>query len=184
MKTKTLVLIGVLIVALAAMAMPVMAGTTATITGNIAGSMDVNVDTVSVALGDISASGDHASSGETIDITTNYIGWAVTAEDNMDDAKTAGSEGKLTQYTTATTTYGSNVLTNALKVAGETTGDATAAAQFSLSGTGQTVYSGTVAGTFSNVPVTFTQTTVTATDKPLASGQTYRIIVTFAGGPT
>lgn len=187
MKTKALVLIGILIIAFAAMVAPVMAaesGTT-TITGNPAKTMAVTVTGgISNWVLDPTTSPKVDSSSVTLSVSSNSPGWVVSVKDGMEGSKTAGSEGKMAEYITGTSSYSTLVLGTAMEVISASHAGFTGQDVATLSGTDQAIESGasdyTAANTFSNTALTFKQP-VAITDSVLPSGHVYRIMITFTG---
>lgn len=191
MKTRSLVLIGVLIIALAAMAMPVMAADsdqkTAEVTADITGSITIAVSDATIDFAELSSTTEITS--ETITVTTNYQGWAVKVHDALDEdsteaAKPAASVGALTQYTTASQEWGTKYLSNDLQMKSPGVADPVITGvteYFDLTGTGQNLFTSNVGVTAQAVPIHFNQR-YSAADDPLPSSQTYRIVATFDAG--
>jgi len=195
-------MVGVMIMAFATMAMPVMAAETGStvVSGNIPGSMSLTVTGATVDLGDITTTGAHTdTTSVTLAVQTNYATWAVTAADALDlgssDPKDSSYAGKMTESASANQFVASSpkTLTNALQIssAGKVEESpkpaVTGSSLQSLSGTGSpiTVISGTAYNTeaVSGIPLIFSQTT-DAGDKPLPTSEAYRITVTFTGSTT
>lgn len=184
MKTKVSVLMGLLIIAFAAMVMPVMAANTGTaiITGNPPVKMDITVDggitnwgldpSVTQPITD--------STSVTMDVMTNSKSWVVSVRDALDGGKT--SAGFMEEYTGAA--YGTQTLTNALVVGAATpvTVAYFTGSEVTLSGTDQAFATSDglahAAGNHLDIPLTFKQTVLIA-DPVLTGSNVYRIIATF-----
>ena len=185
MKTNKLVLIGILIIAFAAMIAPVMADTT-TITGNPQKAISITVHN-GISNWVLIPSTDNAdTSSVTLDVTSNEPAWSVSVKDALDGAKPAGSEGKMVDYlTTGPGPYGTLALGSAMKVQGDTTQPTKfTGTEKTLSGSDQAIDAGldttASAGQFLGTPLKFTQT-VSATDPVLLTNHVYRIVITFTG---
>jgi len=195
MKTKSLVLIGVLIIALAAMAAPVMAGTTdtqsATVSATLSGSIALSVNTAAVSLGDIKTVGDHTGA-ESVSVTTNYNGWYVSVRDNG-DGQTSGNArttnlGHMSELTSGSA-WGTKYLINPLHVqsAGITTPvTVTTDGDITVDGASDQHFIHSSANNggseIAGIPITITQTT-DADDSALTAGS-YFIKLTLIAGPT
>jgi len=197
MKTKVLILTGLLIIAFAAMVAPVMAAASSSggsnITANPSPYLSLtaagNITYFQLAVGANSFGG--ATGGDlpgymsnlTLTSNSNYT---VTATDALDQSKPAATAGKLSEYDTVHGTYNTSayyylsnalhtvVTTNMTSQAGYVTGfDVT------LDDTQQSLATGgNVSG--GAIPVAFTQQ-VTTGDLRLPTNLFYRIVVTFTG---
>jgi hypothetical protein len=184
MKTNKLVLIGILLVAFAAMVAPVMAATdseTATVTGTLPATMVLSIDTAPGALDLSGALGDKTSTNGRLGVISNYPGWVVSVKDNQ--TKAAGDRGYMFEHVTAGNIFiETNHLTAALKVATPTATGYTGLTEAALTST-LTFATGEsdadAVNTFS-IPINLKQT-IGATDMGLASGRTYQTIITFDG---
>jgi hypothetical protein len=180
MKTKLLIIAGLLVIAFAAMIAPVMAGSTATITGNVAKTITVNVNGTITDWPLTSGITNTNSTSVTLDVSSNSPGWVVSIKDALDGGKP--SAGHLVDYTGST--YGTVALGSALGISSASVTGLTGGSVAALSGSDSTIETGasdyTGAGTFTATPLTFSQL-VAITDPVLESGHTYRIIVTFTG---
>ena len=184
MKTKVLILIGILIIAFATVVAPVMAANTgtATITGNPPKTLSLTVNGgISNWNLDPTTSPKVDSTSVNLTVSSNSPGWLVSVKDALDGSKPAGSAGKMVDYNVGsygTLALGSNLTVGSASVAGFTGSTVT------LHGSDQAIETGaidaTAAGTFTNTALTFTQP-VAITDAVLGSGHVYRIIVTFTG---
>jgi hypothetical protein len=189
MKTKVLILVGILIIAFAAVVAPAMAAGTgiATITGNPAKtiSLTVNGGTIGLNLDPTAPQPITDSTTATLDVSSNSPGWTVSVKDALDGSKP--SAGKMVNYTTASSTYGTLALGSALNVGSASYVSAPngfVGTSHDLTGSDQAIETGasdtTAANSFTATALTFKQTVV-ITDPVLPSGQVYRIIVTFTG---
>jgi hypothetical protein len=184
MKTKVFILIGILIIAFAAVVAPVMAGTsgTTTITGNPAKTISITVNGPAISLNlDPTASPAVDSTHETLDVSSNTPSWTVKVKDALDDGKP--SAGKMVDYlTTGPGPYGTLALGTAINVGSASVTPGFTGSTKTLSGADQTIELGdadfNAANTFSATPLTFTQPVV-ITDSVLGANHVYRIIVTF-----
>jgi len=181
MKTKALVLIGILIIAFAAMVAPVMAATTATITGNPDKTITVTV-TGGITNWALAQGLNTDSTNVKLTVESNSPGWVVAAKDALDGSKP--SAGKMVDYSTDTETYNTLALGSEVVIGGATSATHYAGSEITLSGSDQTIVTGdsasTAAGTFTDTAVTVKQT-VAITDSVLPTNHVYRIIVTMTG---
>jgi len=182
-KTKVLVLVGILIIAFAAVVAPVMAADTgtATLTGNPpktlsltvnGGITDWNLDpTVVQPITD--------ATSVNLTVSSNSPGWVVSVKDAQDGSKP--TPGRMVDYNAGS--YGTLALGSNLTVGGAS-GTGYDGTEKTLSVSDQAIVTGasdaTAAGTFSNTVLTFKQYVVIS-DSVLISGHAYRIIVTFTG---
>ena len=180
MKSKLLILI-VLIIALAAMAAPVMAGTTTTITGNPASITGVTVKSGSetLALGSLTIGA--ANSGTAVITVSNNVGngYTISVGDSESATKTTNS-GIMREYDG--TTYGTGYLGTAMTA--DANVDAATFYDHSPQSLGQSpvVVITSVAGNKyvqdHDITMKFSQT-VLVTDPHLGGSSTYRIIPSF-----
>ncbi|MGA2122303.1 MAG: hypothetical protein ABSG49_09720 [Methanoregula sp.] len=191
MKTKVLILVGILVIAFAAVVAPVMAATTgsATITGNPPMKMDLTLhgSITGWSLDPTASQPLTNSASVTMDVKSNDRSWDVSAKDALDNdgvpaAKT--NAGFMLEYDPAGTgTWKTIALGNALHVGATTSGHLTGA-EVTLSGSDQTIANGDGAaggaGTFMGQPLTIKQT-VAYSDPVLTGSEVYRIIVTLTG---
>ena len=185
MKTRVLILIGILIIAFAATIAPVTAADTGTaiITGNPPAKMDI---TMHGGITDWDLDPDPAaqpltdSTNVTMDVRTNTKSWDIRVMDALDDGKT--SAGFMEEWDGAA--YGTQTLTNALIVAATTNAYYTADPDVTLTGVNQRIGvsdgAAHAAGNHLGLPLTFKQT-VDIADPVLAGTDVYRIVVTFTG---
>jgi hypothetical protein len=176
MKTKVLILLGILIIAFAAMVAPVMAAD-ATITGNPTAVIDVSVPTGSQSIGLTLEPGQAAVSDPAnpeITVSSNEVGWTVTATDTTPSTTV---KGHMSKYDTAYdfTKY----LTNAMTIAHTSIPLVTTGGSSDLSSSSNTIATGLATVDEQSVPFTITQT-VLYTD-PVLSSANYQMIVTFTG---
>jgi hypothetical protein len=179
MKTKMLLIIGVLIIAFAAVVAPVMAATNTTITGNPAKTISVTVNggPISLVLNAGSTASD--STTESLTVASNSPGWTVSVKDALDGSKP--SAGQMVDYSGGS--YGTLALASHMSV-GSASQTGFTGTTVVLSGTDQAIETGaggyTAANTFTNTALTFSQP-VAITDSVLPGSDVYRIIVTFTG---
>ncbi|MGB8219998.1 MAG: hypothetical protein WCE46_06395 [Methanoregula sp.] len=193
MKTKLLIIAGLLVIAFAVMITPVMAGNTATVTANPSKviSVTVNGGITNWAL-DPTNSPKIDASDVTLTVSSNDPGWTVAVKDALDQDTGSNSKpnaGYLVDYNTNTNLWGTTHLGSPLKVESASVTGITGnpGSPVILSNTDQTIETGasdsTGTGTFTTTPLTFTQP-VAYTDQVLGSNHVYRIIVTFTGTAT
>ena len=183
MKTKVLILIGILIIALAAVVAPVMAATT-TITGNPTKTISVTAHggITDWVLSAAASQPIHDTNDVTLDVSSNARHWYVNAAD-LDLTKP--SRGFMVDWGGAAYD-GTAVLANALGVQGTATASqyTATAGIVTLSGSDQLIYQGvngpSGTGTFNAMPLDFSQT-VLSSDASLTGTDVYRIVVTFTG---
>ena len=177
MKTKSLVLIGVLIIALAAMAMPVMAESTlnddTAVYGTLAKTVTITAasDTKEITL----TPGSETSITTTLDVSENCAG-TLKAVDTLAATDKTGSPGYMADYLTGT--YTATHLNSRIKVSGTTADPFTAAAEATDLSGAKDIYTFTTGGANAALGITFKQTTA-LTDTVLDGGHTYRIPITF-----
>ncbi len=188
MKTKTLVLIGVLIIALAAMAMPVMAAS-ATISGTLAPAISVSVtggDAISLTLNP-TATPAISNNAALLSVTTNTPTWYVTATDDLTSDGTNAKPGTAgymaeadadSKWVTASTKY----LNTEMSVTGPTIAAATAATTALTASGNHRIETGTAAtgSTPQTGYITFTQPVTFADQIPTGTNK-YMMIVTISG---
>jgi hypothetical protein len=108
MKTKSLILAGVLIIAFAAMVTPVMAdlSDTTVITGNPASTTALSITEATLSLGTagVLAVGDNPGTLTMVVSNNAADGYTVSVQDSMDDSK-SGFAGQMLEYDTGTTHY-------------------------------------------------------------------------------
>lgn len=189
MKTKLLIILCTMIFAGAVMVGPVAAvDAKSPITGNISSYIALTVTGTGIsnwplALG---PTPNVNTSDVTLLLVCNYPGWTISALDAMDTAgraKPAGSEGKMAESSGGNYILPDYYLETPMSILGTTSATHyTADTEKSLTGSPQLIYTGvnaaTGVGTFSNMPIQVSQI-VTTNDAVLASGELYKIIVTF-----
>jgi hypothetical protein len=190
MKTKIMVLVGILIIAFAAVVAPVMAATTgsATITGNPPMKMDLTIaGTITGWILDPTASQPLTDSTHvTMTVSSNDRSWVVSAHDALDTTKPAGTVGKMAEWTGSAYLTGASAafLGSAMQVGATTVNPGFTGATVTLTGAGQAIATGdgskSAAGVFTTKPITIKQD-VTYADPVLTGGDVYQIIVTFTG---
>jgi hypothetical protein len=184
-KTKLLILIGILIIACAAIIAPVMAAVpTATIYGNPVAIMNVTVPIASQSIALALSPGNtttYTPTNPSFTVTSNYETWSVSATDS-----TPGKSAKLGQmvaYNGTASTYDfTKYLGTAMTLSTSTTSGITG--KTDLLSTGTTIATGdgstSAVSAALSVPFGITQT-VSYTDPVLPSGSNYQIVVTFTG---
>jgi hypothetical protein len=185
MKTKLLIILCVMIFAGTVMVGPVAgAGSVANVTGNPTNYMSINEagDITNWALTEQFLNENLDSCK--LNVTTNRQGWSVTVTDALDEGKTI-QPGKMVQYTTGSSTYGSKYLATAMEMDGLTvSGQYSVTKVEALDGTQKTLFTGDPGllgtGTWGAIPIYIRQF-VTHGDESLPTGQVYRIVVTFTG---
>jgi hypothetical protein len=192
MKTKLLIILCVMIFAGAVMVGPVAAvDAKSPITGNISSYIALTVTGTGIsnwplALG---PTPNVNTSNVTLLLVCNYPGWTISALDAMDtvtNVKPVGSVGRMAESNAIGEYVAPNYyLETPMKILGTThpsNVQYTASTEKSLTGSPQLIYTGDIAatgvGTFSDMPIKVTQL-VTTNDAVLASGELYKIIVTF-----
>ncbi|MDD1682495.1 MAG: hypothetical protein LUO98_01555 [Methanoregula sp.] len=187
MKTKVLTLIGILIIAFAAMVAPVMAADTdsgtAIITGDVAQTITLTPPAAPIALTLDPTLSPATDSGSDLGVSSNYPDWVVTAEDLLDSGKPALSDGIMVNWVMAGPgPYGTTLLASPLELGTADgtgyTGSALTAltAQFTFAqGDGTSA-----AADIFTIPLDLSQP-VAYTDVVLPATETYQIIVTFTG---
>jgi hypothetical protein len=184
MKTKIWIMVGVLIIAFATMAVPVMAGETGTaaITGDVPTSVDIVLNQSSITLDLSQATATNTTLG--ITATTNCP-FAIRVNDAYSDSKNSNA-GYLANYTTAYMTAASGLdthLTNPLGFQGISNGAVTgiaASTPISNSGESNNIFTGTAATGSSGTELATTATQTGANlDMHLPTGSTYRIDLLF-----
>jgi hypothetical protein len=177
MKTRSLILVGVLIIALVAMAAPAMAVNTASIEGNPTATVALDVTGTNAAWS--LAVGANSKTDLDIVVSSNYH-FTVKAKDAMTAPK--DNVGKMVEFDGTNYIAGSNHLTNPLLIDVTTTNGITGSdVTDSLDAAGKTIFSfpaGTGAYQDQKLEITFTQQVVYA-DPRLSGGSTYHIPITF-----
>lgn len=184
MKTKSLVLIGVMIIALAAMAMPVMAADTA-VYGTL--SKTISISTTEAEKPITLTPGSETSTTVNFLVTQNCVGDIKVYDTMGETGKVESTDGYMADYYSAAYEAGGTKLFTKMHVGGTDTGgiyDAPATdltdISFAVKPVLYTISSG---GTAAALPVIFKQTT-TLTDTVLGTDHTYRIPVTVAAACT
>jgi PKD repeat protein len=134
--------------------------------------IDVNVNG-SINNWDLVTGTNQDTGSVSVNITTNMNSWSVSAADALDGGKTSGTAGYMAEYDGSAYVPSGIVLKNPLNV------NFGGGSYIALSGTDQTITSGTSPGTTSGI-LGISQL-VEATDPALVSGHQYRIIVTLTG---
>ena len=185
MKTKLLLILGVLVIVVVAMVGPVTAANTGstTITGNPGATIAIVV-TGSITDWPLVLNSNVDSTNVTLDVLSNKPGWTVKVSDELDGGKLPASVGKMANWTTVT--WGdSGYLATALNVGAASVTSHATGASVNLNGGGQTIETGNSdasgAGTFNGIHITNTQQ-ILSSDPVLTAPNVYRIIVTFTGG--
>lgn len=176
MKTRTLVLIGVMIIALAAMAMPVMAGQSAALYGNIQPSASVDTNATNLDMIFTASQGTNTTLGLIVNSNGPYtIG--------VSGSSGSGS-GYMSNYTSSAYETGglATVLNQPLSVGSTTNSTANADGVGSSPLTSSvTLWTGKSAITNGMLDkITFTQPVTSGTDLRLPAGSNYRIDLTFS----
>jgi hypothetical protein len=189
MKTKALILLGILIIAFASVVAPVIAASTTTITGNPTSVIAVSVTggTVNLPLNPQSTQ-PITDSSQTLTVSANAIGWTVAVEDKLDKDPTNASsaskpnKGYMSQHNTTTgyATVSPLKLFALMNVTGETmtTGTTPATARLDASGVIET---GTAVASGSTGLISFKQISNYVDQVLTGTGNDYQIIVTFTG---
>lgn len=179
MKTRSLVLIGVLVIALAAMAMPVMAATTAsaTITGNPTATTEITLSANSLPLTLTPGSTASDNSITMTSTSNNANGFTVSVKDAMDNGKESSHAGHMMAFNAGSYTEATYLAAN-MTAATSSGADATDAGTITLKGpNAQTIQSTTAPKQVLNKAITFSQA-VAYTDARLTTGS-YQIVVQF-----
>ncbi|WP_292425645.1 hypothetical protein [Methanoregula sp.] len=186
MQKNVLILAVILIIAFAAMAAPVMAAQSATITANPAKTITVTVNG-GITNWALAQGLNTDATSVTLDVASNSPNWVVSVKDALDpdSVPTAKPDaGQMVDYNTATSVYGTLKLGSSLVIGGATSATQYTGATVTLTGSDQAIVTGanasTAAGTFTGTPVTIKQT-VAITDSVLPTNHVYRIIVTMTG---
>ena len=148
---------------------------------------------VSAATVDITLSGDIAAmplkpgqtnsdTSVTLTVVLADVPFYVKVKDDMSGSKTPGSAGQMVDYATPAGPYGPAKLATAIGVTGTTSGTTEASAVNALSGTDQTLYTGSEGVTNQVLALSFNQL-VAYTDRRLGAGHVYRIRVLFTASP-
>jgi hypothetical protein len=181
MKTRLLVIVGIMIIAFAAMVAPVMAGLTDTtaVYGNPTAYVSVTVSGPA-ALMTLAATGANSDTSMHLDAITNCPA-TITAVDAMSNGK--GSAGYMVNVTTAGNTYSADKLGAKMQISGADAGVFTATTADDLATTPHLLYTASGATATQELALSFDQTT-SYSDPRLPSGYSYRIPVTFTIGST
>ncbi len=188
MKTRLLVIVGILIIAFAAMIAPVMAASSATITGNPEKAIAIDVQgTIADWVLTPGATETDATS-VTLAVSSNSPGWVVSVKDALDvDGVPAAkpNAGFMVDYlTTGGGTWGTTKLGTALTVNSANAPAHVTGASHVLTGADQAIETGISetggTGVFAAHAITLSQP-VAYTDTILGTNHVYRIIVTFTG---
>jgi hypothetical protein len=186
MKAKVLVMIGILIIAFAAVVTPVMAASTTTITGNPTAVIAVSVTggTVNLALNpQISPATD---SSQTLTVSANAVGWTVAAKDGLDGSKPVGTLGFMVEAASSGGAYITPTPKNLTAVMNVTGGIMTGAnaapviIKLDKAASGGTIETGTAAVDGTTGSITFSQI-ANYVDQRLTGPETYQMVVTFTG---
>ncbi len=170
MKTKLLVIIGLLIIVSAAMVAPVAALIEITVTGDISDwALTPGTENTNATVIDLT-------------VTSDTTGWTVSVKDALDDLKPAGSVGKMAAYNTTAPEYvsGGDVLETAMHVEGATTSNVTGT-EITLSGSDQTIETGLDEADAEAMDITIRQTVTKYDPRLLTANHKYRIVITFTG---
>ena len=186
MQKNVLILAGILIIAFAAMAAPVMAAQSATITANPAKTITVTVNG-GITNWVLAQGLNTDATSVTLDVASNSPNWVDSVKDALDPDSVPAAKpdaGQMVDYNTATSVYGTLKLGSSLVIGGATSATQYTGATVTLTGSDQAIVTGanasTAAGTFTGTPVTIKQT-VAITDSVLPTNHVYRIIVTMTG---
>lgn len=182
MKTKLLVIVGLLVIAFAATVAPVMGATSATtlISGNPNASLSIatsgNITNMPLSVGP------NADADVNLIISAN-IPFSIGARDLMDSLKPAGSEGKMSEVVLATGNYVTNspkILGTAMDIDVSTTASIIAA-DITLTASDQPIYTYTGSSGFSGqaLPLNFKQTVLFTDPRLTTADHAYRIPVQF-----
>ena len=188
MKTKSMILVGVLIIALAAMAAPVMAAdsTTATVAGNAEATIDVSVEGTLTAWTLTPPSVTDSTSVDLV-VKANTAGWHVAVVDAMGDGKQVAA-GRMQEAVSAAGAYvadaGSMDAALVISAPGGVNGAGAAVGDVTLSGAAANyIVNGASATSTYDGDLTFTQAVSYTGDPVLADNHVYKIVVTFVGTP-
>lgn len=187
MKTKSLIIVGILIIAFAAMVAPVMAVSTgsATVAGNTVDTIDITVtgDLTGFSLTPPTATSTDAL---TLAVSANTDGWHVDVKDPM-TGKVAGSAGKMQEAVSIAGAYeaAGEVMDAALQLSAPTSGAGTSAGTITLGADDAHLLSGSAATSSYSQLLTLTQTVSYTTDPVLTTeNHVYKIVVAFTGTTT
>jgi len=186
MKTKLWVIMGILIIAGAAMVMPVMAvdsGSTQ-ITGNAVPTIDITV-TGSLAGWQLTPPSS-TNNGATLTVNTNVAsGWHVKVADSM-TGKATGSDGKMQEAVSAGGAYVASgaVLQSPLTVSAPGDTASTSDGTKTLTASPTAIIDGTAATSTYSQSLLFTQPVSYTLDPVLTGGHVYQIVVAFTGTPS
>jgi hypothetical protein len=185
MKTKTLILVGVLIIALAAMAAPVMAATDAptAVYGTIQKTVSITASNTEQTIVLTPGSTTQAT-GVTLNANENCAGYIQAVDDYAANTKDEATAGYMTNYTgsaySAVPVGALTKLSAKIALAGTTTGVFTQAAQATDLATAKQVYTFTTTGTEAALPLTFSQAVHATNDVTLPGSNSYRIPIKFS----
>jgi hypothetical protein len=116
----------------------------------------------------------------TLTVTSDSSDWGITARDAMEDNKISGTGGRLSEYNETSDSYitvAPRIFGTAMAITGTTTGSITKT-DISLTGSDQTLETGSAPVTGQDIPLTFSQV-VAYTDPHLTNGNQYRITIVF-----
>jgi hypothetical protein len=190
MKTKLLVVLGVLVLSAWTMINPVMAvDAQSTITANISSVISIEVTGAGITAWPLFVGTNTNTTDVKLHVNCNNPPWLVTAVDALDPAggnpKNTTTRGKMAQSTSSGAYVGDYNLTTTMGVAGADITNASfvgTAGSLSTSGVPLNIYQGNPgfigAGNFGDMPITITQVRL-YTDPALPSGDLYKIVVTF-----
>ena len=183
MKAKLWVIIGVLIIASIAMVAPVAAVNTGTtiIAGNPPATVDIALSG-DIANMPLTPGTTNTDPSVTLTVSAN-VPFYVKVRDDMSSAKPAGSAGKMVDYETGPTTYGTAKLGAAMGLTGTTLDTTSKTDLAALTAVDQTLETGSAAVSSQGLGLTFSQV-VAYTDARLGAGHVYRIVVLFTGSPS
>ena len=184
MKTNKLVLIGILIIAFAAMVAPVLAGTTGTayVSGNPSKYVAITLSSGTVPL-TLIPNAAATSSALTITADSNSK-FTITVNDNTGRALGDGTQGYMGNYSVTNSAYevipNNTKLASPLQLSGTTTGTTTVGTITPpiLAATPQTLYTGTHWVASQSLPTLFTQP-VAYNDPFLLGTNVYRMDMMF-----
>jgi len=185
MKTKLLIIAGLLVIAFVVMITPVMADTTGTtaVTGNPSLYVAIQLNQSSINLPLDPNSGSAATNG-TLGITVSANGpFSVTVADNGAVKGRTATSGYMSNFTGSSYDLVATHLNSALGLTGTTTGTTNAEViSTPISADGDTLYSGTAPVTDQLLTPNTISQNVANNDLVLPPGSTYRIDLLFTIG--
>jgi len=186
MKTKSLVLFGVLIIALAAMAVPVMAADSGSATTAVSGTISKSVTITSLGGTtsiDLSAGTGSPTAAATFDASENCAGYITAVDDYATYGKPATSAGFMSNYSAGSFVAAPVTHLNSLiSVLGTTKAPFTTAGSAGDLSTASNIFTFSSIGSATGITMTFTQPLSSSLDVALPGSNSYRIpvLVTIA----